>query len=752
MTERPRRQTKRPLAMANFYTTESVEKSVRETSKNDSTPLKRFPEAWMNESTPPTSPKRLKENETRDEGVATAPKTTATTETASSLDEPVTPMANLKLLLTAISPALRDREETRRRNLSKEFVAAAAVAEDEEEEDEENEEDEEDAPQGKSKKASMGQYSRKDKSLAKLCSKFLERYDQSETTGKRIFLDEVGKRLGVERRRIYDIINVLESLEMTKRVAKNQYVWYGRSQLPATLSKLKAHARQKGLQLPKMDLQKKEMATMEKLRESIQKLQNKADDPNEDKQDKRVKSLYERRDRSLGCLTQRFLMLFFVSDTKVVGLDVAALILIGNMSPESSKWKTKVRRLYDIANILSSLGLIKKVRLPLRYGMKPAYQWVGFDLDNASQHYMATEKHSFPTNNASETKDSAGSRRSTYTKKHTLLDNFEAIPLSRMFLVVEARRLQLALLCFSFLVNSDSSPPPSKGLPLSKSVTPSQLQTAAALMQLKSSAPPPPPPPPAPPPPVIPTPKAKPAILIPMQTSILPSGQLLIPIQNAQQLDKAAFDAKAIARGGGGGPTAPLVVSLLPTSTTTPSGIPLLQLSVHRPPPLPLPPPLAASAVVNAPRTPPPAVVTKEQMESIRHLMYTKKQSKDTESGEKEKVNTKASERYSPEYGKSVQAPLRFHHYTPPNGKTSRDSLTSYLSPDSMKLRCQEELSPSTPTRGCPVNRRRSIHQVNVSTTTTTTTTTTSDEGKSVDKGLLGFQWDHAPLCTGSNF
>ena len=50
----------------------------------------------------------------------------------------------------------------------------------------------------------------------------------------------------------------------------------------------------------------------------------------------------------------------------------------------------KVRRLYDIANILSSLQLIKKVRLPLRYGMKPAYQWVGTELDTAAQQYGKT--------------------------------------------------------------------------------------------------------------------------------------------------------------------------------------------------------------------------------------------------------------------------------------------------------------------------------------------------------------------------
>lgn len=43
-----------------------------------------------------------------------------------------------------------------------------------------------------------------------------------------------------------------------------------------------------------------------------------------------------------------------------------------------SVWSpAKVRRLYDIANVLTSLSLIKKVHVREERGRKPAFKWLG---------------------------------------------------------------------------------------------------------------------------------------------------------------------------------------------------------------------------------------------------------------------------------------------------------------------------------------------------------------------------------------
>ena len=82
--------------------------------------------------------------------------------------------------------------------------------------------------------------SRRDKSLGTLCENFITKYEaallqrqaklaqSSVAADLLISIDAAAAVLGVERRRIYDIINILESLDIVSRKCKNTYVYAGR--------------------------------------------------------------------------------------------------------------------------------------------------------------------------------------------------------------------------------------------------------------------------------------------------------------------------------------------------------------------------------------------------------------------------------------------------------------------------------------------------------------------------------------------
>ncbi len=74
-----------------------------------------------------------------------------------------------------------------------------------------------------------------------------------------------------------------------------------------------------------------------------------------------------RKEKSLEVLSIGFLKLF-IHWKRCLSLEEAAKKLVGEMEPQ--KLKTKVRRLYDIANVFKSLGLVKKTYLPNR---KPGF-------------------------------------------------------------------------------------------------------------------------------------------------------------------------------------------------------------------------------------------------------------------------------------------------------------------------------------------------------------------------------------------
>ncbi|XP_026033486.1 transcription factor E2F8 isoform X2 [Maylandia zebra] len=292
--------------------------------------------------------------------------------------DPWTPTSNLKMLISAASPEIRNREkELCMDNDGRDSLESTQEPENGEE--------------------SEKMISRKEKSLGLLCHKFLARYPDypNPALNNDICLDDVATELNVERRRIYDIMNVLESLHMVSRSAKNRYTWHGRTKLAETLAILKQvgeeHRYSQQMQQIRQRLVEKEFDFDGEEKENEVAVVDLENGEHGQKElffvelpgvEFKAASVNSRKDKSLRVMSQKFVMLFLVSNPRVVSLDVAAKILIGEdqaADQDKNKFKTKVRRLYDIANVLRSLKLIEKVHVAEERGRKPAFEWVGLD-------------------------------------------------------------------------------------------------------------------------------------------------------------------------------------------------------------------------------------------------------------------------------------------------------------------------------------------------------------------------------------
>ena len=173
---------------------------------------------------------------------------------------------------------------------------------------------------------------KKESSLKQICTSILNKFINGKT--KEIKLNDFAVELNVERRRVYDIVNVLEAFDMVKKHGKNRYLWLGIQNLKFALNKLET------LSVPQIYVTKifsHENLTFKK--------------------------------KSLTYLSIKLLKLFMIHKNNINFKELIKLfgekylnLKLNDKDKElkQSENKNKIRRLYDIINVFKSLGLAEK--------------------------------------------------------------------------------------------------------------------------------------------------------------------------------------------------------------------------------------------------------------------------------------------------------------------------------------------------------------------------------------------------------
>ncbi|KAJ8907010.1 hypothetical protein NDN08_003493 [Rhodosorus marinus] len=205
-------------------------------------------------------------------------------------------------------------------------------------------------------------YDRKVKSLSMFSQRFVEAY--GNCIGSEIALDEAAWKLGVERRRLYDIVNVFESIGVMVRKAKSTYVWFGKAKLEAVLGVVGSTPLEDDCLFLELVFQAICSCPEELSSQKISPSEPSTGMAKEDEDNQRIRQAISslrscttdpRRGNSLAILSARFVQLLMRAQDSVASF-------------------AEIRRLYDIANILCSLELLKKTHTA---DGKPAFKWLG---------------------------------------------------------------------------------------------------------------------------------------------------------------------------------------------------------------------------------------------------------------------------------------------------------------------------------------------------------------------------------------